>query len=203
MRRNIAGIIIRRLVGLLIFFVLLGGFNIFANLAQISELTMWVGFFNSTARLLVFFTIIFLFGDLFEAFDFPFSIPFPLFNAYGSILVISFIFQIISFAVSAGQGLYNSLTDLMIIISAIVAIITLISGYARIFSREIHMKYYDEDEYLWRERRRHKRTEGKTEKVKKDKSNASDVEWHDVGNEFKGMLYDAFHGARESMKKKK
>ena len=169
-------------------------------------MTQWVGFFNDTAQLVIFFTVIFLFADLFEAFRFPFNLPYPLFNAYGSVLIISFIFRIISFAATKGSGLYYQMTDIMIIIAGIVAIITLISGYAKIFLRESYLHKYGDDEdeeFLWRERREGWRRDSRKRKTNRRDSNKSAPEWDEVGDEFRGMLYDTFRSVREKVKKKK
>ena len=79
----------------------------------------------------------------------------------------------------------------------------LVSGYARIFIRETHLRNYeDEDDYLWRDRRDERKRECRSRKSRRRKADENSTEWEDVGAEFRGMLYDAFRSARDNLRKK-
>jgi hypothetical protein len=75
----------------------------------------------------------FMFGDIFAAFPFPFNIPFPLFKAVGGVFLISFLFQLLGFIDSFfAMGLFPGIEPIKLILYPLTFIVIIIAGYISI-----------------------------------------------------------------------
>jgi hypothetical protein len=95
-KRLVGGIIISRLIGLLIFMILLGIANIIAWSVDQNIFSDIINFLNSNFRLVLLFSILFLIGEIFNNLEFPFDLPAPIFNAFGAVLLTEFIFSLLA-----------------------------------------------------------------------------------------------------------
>jgi hypothetical protein len=161
--KKIPGIIISKLFGIMIFFVVL---YVLTRLS-INNPTYdrWVNFLDVNATLIVMISLVMMVGEIFFALMFPFNTPGPLFNAFGALLITKFIFRIFSLVDHlADTNLSMIFVPASFIIYPMVFVIVLIGGYATIFARLV------------------KRTEDKrviNNRVKKDRS------WEEIGDDFK------------------
>lgn len=130
-----------RLIGFLIFLVLLVLINILTLYITNETFRQIVFFLNTNLWLIVLFSIILLVGDLFGAIIFPFNLPAPLFNGIGGVLLIRFVFNIFLFVTSLlGISFNFDLDFIFFIIALIVFIIIIVTGYIEIFSRVLRPK---------------------------------------------------------------
>jgi hypothetical protein len=174
--KNISTIILSRLGGLLLFIILLLIANIISNQITNPIILQIIYFLNNNIGTIIFFTIIFFLADLFSIFIFPFNLPYPLFNALGSILLILFLFQILPHSIIIQEETKNTILNLQTITLLIVTLIVLIVGYTNIFSHK----------------------EKKRQKSKKKQQ----TNWEDVGNEFRELIIFFSKKLRKVKKKK-
>lgn len=159
--KSVASVLFSRLIGFLIFILLIGILNILIPYVNNSTFTSVIGFLNQNIWIIILFSLLMAGGELFSVLVFPFNLPYPLFNAIGSIFLIRFLFNILSFV---NSQLVNvtipevriTLKQLFTIIAAIVFLIVLISGYVKIL---VEM-YGDKDEVY---------TEKKIKKTRKER----------------------------------
>lgn len=147
-------IILSRVIGFIIFLVLIWILNLMTYYVHNNTLSAIVSFLNSNLLLIIIFTLIFIIADIFYYLWFPLDLPAPLLSAFGTVLLIRFIFNIIIFVLSLiGITLNLPLEMIYIIIAVIAFIIVLIVGYARIIGgaarRRRHMhEHKHEPEYV-------------------------------------------------------
>jgi hypothetical protein len=185
--RTVLGVIMSRLVGFIVFLILLYVANIIAARVDNLIFTQIVDFFNSNLVLIIIMSLFFFLGELFFVFFFPFNLPAPVFNAIASMFLVTFILRMIVALLRHGDVL-RGLNTILFILYPLVFVLVLIGGYITIFFHEA------EDEKM--------RKEENNVKDKKT-SKAKGRSWDDVGNEFRELMYDIFHRSRESLKKKK
>jgi hypothetical protein len=129
------------LIGIIIFLILLIILEFIAGHTSWPLFSDFVDLLVASLPLIIIFSVIFMVGNIFEAFPFPFDLPFPVFNAVGSVLLVSFLFRILGFIGSFySLGLAPALSLLRLILYPLVFIVVLIAGYLSISAqlREDH-----------------------------------------------------------------
>ncbi|MDP3918622.1 MAG: hypothetical protein Q8Q35_01815 [Nanoarchaeota archaeon] len=129
---KVLGIIFRRGIGLLIYLILLG----IANLISWSNPTFvqTIFFLNSSLGIIIFFTVFFLVGEIFNVLKFPWNIPGPIFNAIGALLMVTFFLSIFNLlGTVVDSTLATVFTELAPMASFVVFFIVLIVGYVKVF----------------------------------------------------------------------
>ncbi len=130
-RESIAGILISRLVGFVIFLIFLGILNIIAESYRGEIFLQIVGFLNANLGLLVLITVVFLVADLFGALRFPLNLPAPLVNAVAAVFMVTFLIRLfVLVADISGVGVFLLFEELAYLIYPAVFLIVLIGGYA-------------------------------------------------------------------------
>ncbi len=127
--------LITRVIGFLIFLILLGIVNLLTNYIRNPIFSSVVSFLNSNIWLIVIFSVIFLIGEIFGYLSFPLNIPYPLFNAVGGVFLIQFAFKLLKFILNQANiqiSLGVSLSTIENIVIIVVFIIVLIVGYAHV-----------------------------------------------------------------------
>ncbi|MBP1929405.1 hypothetical protein J2741_001952 [Methanolinea mesophila] len=120
-------------IGIVIFLLVLVLFRFIAEHAAWPFFSAFVDFLYANAALIVFFSLLFMIGDIFEAFRYPFDLPFPIIKAVGSVFLVTFIFNIFAFLESYyGFGLSPALDLLELILYPLVPLVVLIAGYVSI-----------------------------------------------------------------------
>ncbi len=199
-------VIVSALLGIVLFLVMLAVLRYFSSTSSNALFSGIVDLLFANAGLIIFFSIMFMIADVFMTFSFPLNLPAPFFSAVGGVLVVTFIFRIFGFLISFYDlGVIPGLYLAGFILYPLVFVILLIAGFGTIFSG-------------WQEERREKeaRSQGPAENpscTTGDKQagpcetgtsgeNSGRKTWDDVGNEFRQMLYDAFHRLREEISRK-
>lgn len=177
-------IVITNLIQLIVFLIALGLLNFFVNYFDNKIFYEIVKLLNNSIWLILVFSIIFTIAEVFGSFSFPLNMPAPIFNAIGSIFLLNFLFKIF---VKVGQltdiDTFLSISKLFSVLYPIVFLLVLIGGYISIFARAIE--------------------ENINKKSRASKKKSNERTWDDVGNEFREMLYEVFHSAREAIKNNK
>jgi hypothetical protein len=124
------------MIGVIIFLIVLGLFGFLARSTSWALFSEFVDFLSANATLVIFFSVLFVIGDIFAAFSFPFNLPFPLFSAAGSVLLVSFMIRIIAFIDTfTGMGISPVPDILELILYPITIVVVLVAGYLSIASR--------------------------------------------------------------------
>ena len=84
-------------IGIFIFLLVLVLFRFIADHTTWALFKAFVDFLFANAALVVFFSILFMVADMFEALRFPFDLPFPIIRAVGSVFLVTFIFNLFAF----------------------------------------------------------------------------------------------------------
>lgn len=150
MKKGLGHEILTRVLGFIIFLVLIGILNLLTYYIQNSTLSAIVIFLNNNLLLIIVFTIIFIIAEIFYYLWFPLSLPAPLLSAFASVLLVSFIFNLIIFIMSlVGVTIIFPYELVYWIIAVIVFIVVIFVGYFRIIShaarrKERHMHHEPE-----------------------------------------------------------
>ena len=180
-----------KIIGMIIFTIAL----IIANMLQYSISNdlfhSFVGFFNQNFGLVILMSVIFLIAEMFFCLVIPFNLIAPPISAVGSLLTVTFLMRLLQmlnglfWADSATVAVVLALCE--ILLYPVVFMAVLISGYVQIFVPDQRA----ETRQKWKQ----EENEMKKEKTKNEK-----ISWREVGEEFKLMLFDAFHSARTGLK---
>jgi len=188
--RSIPRIIFSRIIGFIIFLILLAIANLLIPSINNNVYSDIVNFFNLNLILLLILTFIGLVNEIFWSFYFPFNIIAPITGSILSIYIITFIHHVYDFLeVYFIQNIVLPWQEIQIIVFWIV----LITGYIIILIRGGKPR---EDVYQAVKRLREERWERKKEilerKIEKldRRLGKKKVEWEDVGNEFKIFFYN-------------
>ncbi len=133
--KDVLNVFLSRIIGFIIFLVLLAVVNIMAYYIPNETFRQTVLLLNSNIWIIVIFTIVLMIGEIFGALIFPFNLPAPLFNAIGAIFLIRFIFNIFEFLNTLLiLRLPFNFSTWYLVISLIIFVIVIIFGYVKIFS---------------------------------------------------------------------
>jgi hypothetical protein len=183
--KSISWVVLSRLIGLMVFLVILALANYLMNFTDNIAFHQVVTFINSNIVLIILMSLIFLVAEILGALIFPFNLPAPLFNATGSIFLVAFILRIFELINTIfNKNIFGIFTGLSSFIYYLVFIIVLIGGYISIFAR------------LFKESGTDKRV--KDEKPREEKP-AEKKTWEDIGDEFRQTLSDLLRVIRESI----
>jgi len=184
--KSIIWILLSKLVGIIIFLIMLFVANILAISLYNPLFNQIVNFLNNNIVLIIIISVMLLIGELFDAIIFPFNLPAPLFNAVGSVFLVSFIFRVFMLVdLIIEENVFHVISGFSFFVYPIVFLVVLVSGYIAIFSRLAEAEKHEE-----------KKTKGK---LKHTKSRT----WQDVGDEFRQTIYDFLTLIRNSINKKK
>jgi hypothetical protein len=191
---SIPWIIVSRLIGLAIFFIIV---VVLQNIQSSNPIIQSIIAFlttPATIALVVIFSLLFLVGEVFLALDFPLSLPGPFFNALGSIFLVSFLFQLLYLVDQISDiTIFTLFRPLEPLLYLLVFFIVLIVQYVHLFS------------YRQNEPQTTASISGSAEETP-DKESAPDSsrnhDWEEVEAEFRMLLYDFFHTLRDVLKKK-
>src|SRR5512139_643174 len=95
--RSATQVLINGLIGIIIFLIVLVVFRYIADHISWPLFSGFVDLLYANAVLIIIFSVLFMFGNIFATFVFPFNLPFPLFNAVASVLLVSFIIRLMGF----------------------------------------------------------------------------------------------------------
>jgi hypothetical protein len=136
-KESAAGILVSRIGGFIFFLILLAVLNILAGAyVQSPIFVRIVEFLNASLGLLVLITALFLIGDLFSILVFPLNLPAPIFNAFGAVGLVTFLFRLFVLVGDiTGVTVFAMLErTLAIPVTILVFIAVLIGGYIMLFA---------------------------------------------------------------------
>jgi len=168
------------ILGLVIFFALLGILNLLKFIIKNEIFLGVVNFLNANIVLILIIIVIFFIADIFWAMMFPFKLPAPIISAVASIFVVTFLYRLfILIGGFIGLNVENIPYVLVLIFYHLVFWITLLSGYAYIFSKrpkkpkkvEKRLKRIEKklDEMKVEKEQKVKKQEKKEKEIKKEK----------------------------------
>jgi uncharacterized protein YacL len=166
-KSSITKVLFSRLFGILLLLLVYIGVNYIARYFSNDTFLAFTGFFNDSILMLIFIGIIFMIGEIFETRNFPVNLPYPLFTAVGGVLVAVFVVNMLKFVnVYLGIDFIEQVLPYALLLYLMVFFIAIGLGYVKVFA-----KLSDEEE----------------DEIKEKRKN---VEWEDIGNEFKFALYN-------------
>ena len=134
--------LISGLIGIIFFLIMLIILNYIAVHISWPLFSGFVDLLYANAALIIIFSVLFMFGNIFATFVFPFNLPFPIFNAVASVLLVSFILSIMGFINSFyALGIGTSLELVKLILYPLTFVVVLIAGYISIFSEATGRKF--------------------------------------------------------------
>jgi hypothetical protein len=155
------------------------------------------GLLFSNFWLLIFILVILFVADIFGTLEFPLNLPAPIIRAFGSAFCITYIlivFQWIDDNYGTAISQFSWLVPSFIV--PLVFLVVLVSGYYVIF-RQLS-KQPEKGEDITDTLMVHgERYDSAAQPVSDARS------WEEIGEEFRGMIYDIFHRIREDIRIKK
>jgi len=177
MAKGASMIILRRVVGFVIFLVILAVANALIPSFGNSLYSGIVLFFDANILLFFVMMLIGLINDLFWSFPLPFSLIAPLTSTVLSILIVAFVFRVFDFL---GSYVPIPFSLPVYIVYPLVAAIVFVSGYLTI---------------IFREEQPREKKEPKPRKRRPD--------WEDVLHEWRQAAYDLAIRIRKNIRKKR
>jgi hypothetical protein len=162
--------IMNSILGLVFFGLSLYIANCISNSINIYAFTSLVNLFNRNLYSLVAVVLLFLIGNIIIMLSYPISLAGPLFKALASGILISFLFKLFDFLSVMLSINVGFINRLRIPVYIAVIAIILFVEYVKIFGRPIEVK----------------------------ENNQKKVEWNDVGQEFKSVIYNITHRLNKS-----
>lgn len=136
-KESATGILLSRIGGFIFFLILLAVLNILSGgYVQSPIFVRIVEFLNASLGLLILITALFLLGDLFGILTFPLNLPAPVFNAFGAVFLVTFLFRLfVLVGEITGVTVFAVLErTLAIPVTILVFIVVLIGGYIMLFA---------------------------------------------------------------------
>lgn len=131
--KSIPWIVLMRLFGLIFFLILLYIANHLAFFTENPLNYQIIQFLNNNIWLIIVMSIIFLFGEVFNALIFPFNLPAPLFNASASVILVTFLFRIFALIdILLDEQIFVIFNRIEFLVYPLVFVIVLIGGYIAI-----------------------------------------------------------------------
>lgn len=192
--RSIPWIILMRILGLGLFLFLLYIANHLSFFTDNPLNYQVILFLNNNVWLIILMSIVFLFGEMFNALIFPFNLPAPLFNASGSVLLVAFLFRIFAMVdILLDENIFQIFNSISFLVYTLVFMIVLFGGYIAILTR------------LSRKDKNRQEQTGYMQATFEDKlgKTGKQLTWEDVGEEFKQAIYDLLSLVRQAIDKKK
>lgn len=192
MARSVFRIILSNIGGFILFLIVLAIANIIMPYIPSTIYADVVGFFNANILLFLLMMFIGLINDIFWSFYFPFNILAPITSALLSIFVVVFFYRVWNFLntyikaeIAVPKGLYTP-----------VALFVLVIGFILILARRGKPREAYE-EWVNRKQEAQKKSEAA------GKRPAEEIDWADVGNEFKMFFYNIGRSINKSFEKEK
>lgn len=192
--RSIPWIILMRILGLGLFLFLLYIANHLSFFTDNPLNYQVILFLNNNVWLIILMSIVFLFGEMFNALIFPFNLPAPLFNASGSVLLVAFLFRIFAIVdILLDENIFQIFNRISFLVYPLVFMIVLFGGYIAILTRLSRIDKNRQEQTGYKQATFEDKL-GKTGKQ---------LTWEDVGEEFKQAIYDLLSLVRQAIDKKK
>ncbi|MDN5340373.1 MAG: hypothetical protein PWQ30_1482 [Euryarchaeota archaeon] len=136
-KESVAEVLVSRVIGIVIFLIVLGILNILAgSYVRAPIFLLVVEFLNASLGLLILISVLFLVGDLFLALPIPLNLPGPIFGAFGAVFLVIFLVRLfLLIGEIAGVEVFSVLEGVLSLpVYLFVFVIALIAGYIGIFT---------------------------------------------------------------------
>ncbi|MFA5174525.1 MAG: hypothetical protein WC438_05070 [Candidatus Pacearchaeota archaeon] len=184
--KSIVNIVVHKVIGLLIFLIFLWLMSLIASYIPLQIFSNIVVFLKDNLYWIIIITIISIFAEGFGTLTFPFNLPAPLLSAIESVLIISILFKIwLGLDASINTGINVPINLVYILIFLVV----LLFGYLKIISK--HSKEPVQEEI---------KPEIQPKQVRPKQQEKT--HWHEIGEEFKGALYELGRTLKKAFKHK-
>jgi hypothetical protein len=201
MEKRVQRIILSRLFSVLFFLAIMIVVNALIPSINNRLYEVTVNFFNSNLLFVLTLMFISILNEVFWSFYFPFNFIAPITSGALSVYITMFAYKIWNFLDSF---LITGVTVPIAIIYFVVFLISIIFGYLFILDRGGRPKEDWGDLWNW-QKDVWKKSEGRVAKFNK-KSKKDEVEWKDVGDQFKLFFYNlgkTFNKSFENKKRKR
>lgn len=187
-----------RMIGIICLLIAIVFANILTHYVESPVFISGVTFINENFWLLVLIALIFMVGDVFTAFPFPFSLPSPIITAFGSVFCIMFLLRIFQWTDMVTSTTLSPLFSFLSpIIATVVFFIVLVSGYYSIL-RQLYFQSRAGENPAGGEVIPGIIPAG----TGQDLPEVQDAKtWEEIGAEFRLMLYDIIHRFRQEIRK--
>jgi hypothetical protein len=199
MAQSIARIILSRVIGFLLFLVILAIANVLISSINNQVYTDTVDFFNTNLTIIIIVTFFGLVNDIFWTFYFPFNILAPVISAVLSVYIVTFIYR---FWLFANNYIKFQLTIPINTIYLVVVLLVLILGYIVILARGGRPRQEWKERHEERRERRKEEVQERLDNLDK-RIKAKQLEWEEVGDQFKSALYKVGEKLNNSLDNKK
>lgn len=182
--KTFLSITLSRLIGLMIFLILL----IIANVIYINNFAyiLIINFLTENIGIIILFSVLFYLGEIFFLLKFPFNLPAPIFNAFGGVFLILFLFGIFYLIGDIlGNEIFSAFKYMEPLVYVPVFFLIILFGYLIIFVD------------LGNRRTR----EIKEKKIEKEREEF--IDWKNFGEELKGAANDVAKNIKETLGPKK
>ena len=123
------------LVGIVVFLVALLVLKLIAGHTASPFLDGFVSLLFASTPVIIIFSVLFMVADVFSSFPLPANLPYPVFNAVASVLLVTFLISMLQyFNEYFALGFGGVLDTLTIILIPLVLVVVLIAGYVGIFT---------------------------------------------------------------------
>jgi hypothetical protein len=128
--------VISRIIGIVVFLILVVVLNILLRQITSPFFHAFVIFVNANIWLVLLFSLLFMFADIFRAVFFPLNLPYPLIASFGSVFFIMFFFRFLEFLdIQLALGFFPYIDWTYYLIAPLVFFIALICGYVSVFRK--------------------------------------------------------------------
>jgi len=175
-KRTALGITISKVIGICIFLIVLA----VLNSLELSGIGLAVvQYLNMSLLSIIMFSILLYLGELFSIFPLPLNLPYPIFNAFGGVMLVNFLFGLLDVIV-----IIPFFTLIEPLVAIVVFVLALVVGYVRILvgPKKTRKKIPTQ-------------SSGKERKRKKGKHS-----WEDVGDEFREAMYNLGKSLKKAFK---
>ena len=191
MKRSIPGIIIMRLIGFLIFLIILAIANSLISNVNYQIYTDIINFFKENILLLAGMALLGIISEIFWCFYFPFNLIAPFASAILSIPIIAFIYHIWLFL---NKYLNVDLPFKISLVYIITFLIVLLVGYIKILAQGKQKRDSEDEDESDEEIEDRDEDESENKNVKKKveikKRTSNNIYWSDVGYQFREFFYN-------------
>jgi hypothetical protein len=198
MEKKVQYIILSRLFSVLFFLVVMIVVNALIPSINNNLYEVTVNFFNSNLLFIIVLMFLSILNEVFWSFYFPFNFIAPVTSGALAVYITMFAYKIWNFLDSF---LITGVTVPIVIIYFVVFLISIIFGYLFILDRGGRPKEDWGDLWNW-QKGVWKRSEGKISKFEK-KQKKNEVEWKDVGDQFKLFFFNIGRSMNKSFERKK
>jgi hypothetical protein len=198
MVKKVQQIILLRLFSILFFLIMMVVANALIPSIQNNMYERIVNFFNSNLLFIILLMFITILNEVFWSFYFPFNFIAPITTGALGVYITMFIYKIWSFL---DAYLLTGIVIPIATIYLIVFLVSLVFGYLFILDRGGRPKEDWGELWNW-QKNVWKKSEGKISKFEKKRTSKDEIEWKDVGSQFKLFFYNIGRSMNKSFENK-